>query len=147
MKIIEIFLHYINVNSFMSYRIKPRTPTIPMPKEYKDTICSKTEPSAVSTSSQTMTRPSYLEPIYVPRETKSLVTHIVVQNPIISSNLVAVPVTLPSREIGFIPVIQKTNINVPAINVVQVNNPVFTIVSQGPSVTPLPRMVPNLVRF
>jgi hypothetical protein len=130
-----------------SYRIKPRTPTIPMPKEYKDTINSKTEHVTVSTSSQTMNRQSFLEPIYVPRETKSLVTHIVVQNPIITSNVVAVPVTLPSKEIGFIPIIQKTNVSVQAVNVIQVNNPVFSIVSQNPSVTPLPRMVPNLVRF
>jgi hypothetical protein len=135
----------------MSHLIQKRISTVPMPAEFK----SKTSPSTqASIKTQTNTQTSY-----VPNKTKTQIgmSSVIVENPYIkvesphvvaTTQLVMLPVTLPSREIGFVP-----------FGVVQVSNPVHCIVSRGPTVTlpkssselqafsPLTRIVPNLVRF
>jgi hypothetical protein len=149
-KIIEILIDYSNKLNGMSHLIPKRISTVPMskvfPDRYSTTESSNKEKSTVSKSSQTISKPMVLEPIYIPKETKTVVVenpcvkieHPKIEHPIILPQLVTVtqsvilPVTIPSNQIGF----------------VQVDNPVFYVVSNSRSdVTHLPRIVPNLVRF
>ena len=121
----------------MSHLVQKRIPTVPMPKEFTS------ETSHFTQTSQKTNRPNFLEAIYIPRET--ILPTLVVENPYIKvqhnpvvtvTQPVFLPVTIASREIGFVP-----------YGVVQVRNPVYCVVSQGSTMTLLPKIVPNLVRF
>lgn len=71
------------------------------------------------------TRPAFMEPIYVPKQ------DVIITNPHVFLKPVSLPVLVPVQ---------------PFIGYVQVTNPVVVMVSKTQS-EPLPRMVPNLVRF
>lgn len=139
--------------------VKPRIPTVPMSRilgdDYKKSTQENKDSSVKSstTTSTTQSRPVFLEPIYIPKPKQEIVQHVVIANPCFSNQLpVAQPIArvVPTIEgkvflpvagpaIGFLPVVGQ--------GFVQVQNPVICVVQTGPTVTPLPRIVPNLVKF